>query len=760
MPSDLTVTAVHTPPTIVGGCLTTISVNVVNIESSPVWGRFQVCLRISTDPEFNAVDFELDRTVIIPENDPLIQGNPPIPVTVVFDDVAFPCASQVWMRAIADCKFEVVNNIRSVPDLAVGPFQPDLTVPWLWTEILRVGTQDSAGSITWTPVVCAATTLVVDVAVTNRGCGPAAGSKGEVYMIDAAGNQIVIGAFGVPSLSGGQRHQVLVAGPLPALPPGTPPNFVLRACADISGAVSGQCDLLHICSPDVPFFVGGGIGAPMVAVAVDNPVRPGERPSVTWSIQNDCSDLVDVTASIEFAGSELYKSQPIALGLQSIASEQNQTVPRALPVPAQALAAGLFAVGTKPIDLVLEATGPDRNRGPFRAQAPLTVIPEVMTGWWTWSAPAPGAGFPWSSPYTVSGTWTNNGSAAVTPTSLSLREHDRRDGTAASDVSRNFSGSLLALVPGGTIGSSWPMIEPMFKWFESASMAPVGPFSVSYDYTIDFFAQDEFSNPYGPFSSSMLTVTVNVDPVKIAAASVCFEFQLAAIALAAAGIALLAGWIIGTIGAGVLFGLASVAFGIASAARIIAVDPPAPDFSYREEVPIAPEPLPDELRDLPEDLVPLRTIMELGSRLVAAVTALPAIEGKLIGARIDRDRDAVQLQRSAFEEAIAVIARTNSALPASGSEFLRLLESLEIDAEAINRALDEWRRSGMPAEVRERWPMESLPPEAVELLNTVPAEWVEPLADLEALFERAVTALISLASEAETAARRTQGELS
>ena len=49
-------------------------------------------------------------------------------------------------------------------------------------------------------------------------------------------------------------------------------------------------------------------------------------------------------------------------------------------------------------------------------------------------------------------------------------------------------------------------------------------------------------------------------------------------------------------------------------------------FSYREEVSIAPEPLPDELRDLPRELVPLRTLIELGSRLVAAVTALPAIE--------------------------------------------------------------------------------------------------------------------------------------
>jgi hypothetical protein len=753
MPSDLAVSTIQMPPTIVGGCPSTITVDVVNNGSSPVWGRFQVCLGISTDPEWNAVDVELERTVIIPENDPLIQGAPPTPVTVVFDDVAFPCASQVWVRAVADCRFEVVNNDRSAAELKIGPLYPDLTVPWLWTEIVRVGTQDSAGSITWTPVVCAATTLVVDVAVTNRGCGNAAGSKGEVYMVDAGGNQIVIGAFGVPGLTGGKQHQVLVTGPLPALPPGTPPNFVLRACADVTGAVPVQCDLLHVCSPDVPFFVGGGVGSPIVAVAVDGPVRPGQRPSITWSIQNDCSDLADVAASIEFAGIELYKSQSIVLGLQALAGEQSQTVPRVLPVPVQALANGLFAVGTKPIDLVLAATGPDGNRGPFRAQAPLTVIPEVMTAWWTWSAPAPGAGFAWSSPYTVSGTWTNNGSAAVTPTSLSLREHDRRDGSAASDVIRNFSGSLLALVPGGTIGASWPMIEPLFKWFESASMLPVGPFSVLYDYTIDFFAQDEFSNPYGPLSSSVLTVAVTVDPVKITAASVCFEFQLAAIALAAAGVALLAGWWTG-LAAGVMFGLASVAFGIASAARIVAVDPPLPDFSYWERVPIGPEPLPDDLRDLPRDLTPLRTIMELGSRLLAAVTALPAIEGKLIAARIDGDGEAIEVQRSSFEEAVSVVERTNSVLPTSGIEVLRLLEILEIDTEAISRALDEWRRGGMPEGVREQWPLESLPPEAVELINTVPQEWVEPLAEPAAVFERAITALISLAGEAETAARR------
>jgi hypothetical protein len=764
MPADLTITAINPPPAIVGGCPTSISVEVKNVGDAPMWGVFHVCLSISSDPEAHDARFVDDLTVSIPEHDPLYPEDGffslfhTTMVRVVFDDVAFPCASPVWVRAVADCKLEVANSPRSAPELTVGPLQVDLTVPWLWTEILRVGTRDSAGSITWTPRVCSATTLVAEVAVTNRGCGRAAGSRGELYMIDGGGNQTIIGGFGVPSLAGGGQRRLMVTGPIPALPPG-PQNFVLRACADIMGAVPVQCDLFHICSPDVPFYVGGGVGAPIVTVGVDSPIRPGQRPSVTWSIMNDCSDLADVTAGIEFAGVELYKSQPITVALLSSAGEQSQTVPRLLPVSAPAIANGLFMFGTKPLDLVLEATGPDKNLGPFTAQAPLTVIPEAMAGWWSWSAPAAGAVFPWKSPYTVSGTLTNRGSAGVTPTSISLREHDQRDSSTASDVTRNFSGSLVALVPGGSTGASWPTISPAYRWFETATMFPSGPYSVLYDYTVEFFAQDEFGNPYGPISSSMVTVVVRVEERKIAAATTCFINQIAAVALAALGAIALAGYIT-AVSAPVWFGLAGVAFAIAAAARLIAIDPPVPDFSYRERVSIAAEQLPDELRDLPRDLMPLRSMFELGSRLVTAATAMSAIEGKMIAAHLDGDMEAFDQQRSDFEEALAVVTRTGSALPPSGIESLRGFARLEIDREAIGRVLEEWRRDGMPAEVRERWPMESLPPEAVELFNSVPPEWVEPIREPEEVFEQAIAALISLAREAETAANRTHEGLS
>src|SRR5205823_660004 len=139
----------------------------------------------------------------------------------------------------------------------------------------------------------------------------------------------------------------------------------------------------------------------------------------------------------------------------------------------------------------------------------------------------------------------------------------------------------VALVPGSSIGASWPMISPVFRWFEIATMLAVGPFSVLYDYTIDFLAQDEFGNPYGPLSSSMVTVTVRVSEVKIAAATTCFVNQIAAIALAALGLVALAGYIT-AVSAPIWFGLAAVAFAIAAGARIVANDPPTPDFSYRE----------------------------------------------------------------------------------------------------------------------------------------------------------------------------------
>jgi hypothetical protein len=765
MPSDLTVAAISPPLTLVGGCPATVSVEIKNVGDAPAWGQLHVCLLISADPEWHSIDVAYDRTVTIPEYDPLYPEDDLFAIlhttriTVVFDEVGFPCASPVWIRAVADCKSEIANNTASAPELTMGPLPCDLTVPWLWTKILRVGTQDTAGAITWTSAVCSAMTLVAEVSVTNRGCGTAAGSKGELSMIDAAGHQTVIGPFTVPPLSGGKEGRVMVTGLLPPLAAG-PQNFVLRACADITGSVPIQCDRLHLCSPDVPFFVGGGTGSPIVTVAVDTPVRPGQRPSVTWNIQNDCSDLVDVTATVEFAGTALYKGHPVLVGLLSTAGEQSTTVPSALPVPAPAIANGLFTIGTKPIDLILEASGPDKNQGPFTAQAPLTVVPEAMASWWSWTAPTSGAVFAWKSPYTVSGTWTNLGIATVTPTSLTLREHDQRDTTGTSDVTRNFTGSLVALTPRGAVGASWPTISPMFKWFETATMFPSGPYSVLYDYTVDFFAQDEYGNAYGVLTSSMITVLVRVQEYKIAAALVCSVHQVAAIFFAAMAIGSAAtGTPWGGLAAAAWGFMAAAAFAIAAASRLIAIDPPVPDFSYRERVPIAPERLLDELGDLPRALMPLRSVFELGNRLVAAVTALSEIEGKLIAAQLDGDREAFEQQRASFDEALAVVARTGSMLPTSGIESLRGLASLELDADAIDRVLEEWRRGGMPKELRERWPMESLPPEAVELFNTVPAEWVEPLRDPNALFEQAINALVTLAREAEAAARRRQEQL-
>jgi hypothetical protein len=88
-------------------------------------------------------------------------------------------------------------------------------------------------------------------------------------------------------------------------------------------------------------------------------VPAGER-----GLDNDCSDLVSVTATILFGGTVVYKSKSLAVGPSGKTGEKGAVIPK---VTDPAIAAAVYRIGTQTLDLRIDASGNDP--GPYHATA-------------------------------------------------------------------------------------------------------------------------------------------------------------------------------------------------------------------------------------------------------------------------------------------------------------------------------------------------------------------------------------------------------
>jgi hypothetical protein len=720
MPSHLIINSIILPPSVDAPCPTEVTVLVQNIGNSTARGAFFVCLEIRDNIENRPV---IDMKLLQKLGE---GGLPSGQVLKVNFDVSFPCAPSVQLTVIADCDpmvFVIDNKGKGDPS-SKSTISVALTPrPWLVTELKRLGLRDSGGIVSFEPVsLCPGSDLVVEGEVRNAGCADAPASVA-VMRILVSGQQIFAEKRVVPKLLAGATHPLQFVTKVPS----ATPTITVEICADTTGAVTGQCNQLRLCDSRAASVVGVSV-APSATLAVKSAVVPGERPIVTWQLQNSCVDLGLVTARVLFAGTELYKSQGVHIGLQSSGGELEKIVPPTPAVPPNAVAAGLWVVGTKALDLVVDGSGP--SPASASATATLTVVREsVGPSWWTWSGPPAGSSFLWKVPYGLSGTFMHLGQSRLTPTAVTLREHDIATTGPAADVLRPAIQSLGPLVPGAILPVSWPPFVQTWRWFDIISMLPSGPLSKTFDYTAEFPLQDDFGNSYPAVSSAALRVVVDVPKDKFYFAFASYEGQLTGTALLVmAGLA--AAGIITILGAAALAAAAGTAFTIALALRKIAEDPPIADFDFDEPVPM-PERSTALVRLGPE-FAGLRGLLELVNLVGAYSQALSRIEGKLLGARVHGRAEAVRSQREAYVATMALLERAAAALPATAAqateEFARLLAPALAQ---MQTSLEQLRQGEVSDVIRRVWSLTELPAEDVEKLPAiVAADRLPPLSEL------------------------------
>jgi len=573
MPADLSVVGVKLPSPLVAPCPATVIVTVTNIGTDPADpGDFDVTIEISGVGDTPASRFE---TIVVNPEDQRLGPGRTIDVTV---RVKFPCASPVTLRATADLRGQIANNLRSAPTQTFTALTPKLT-PWL-TVSVRVGIRDAAGHIMMDPdAVCPGKPLVAMVTIENQGCTVSQPSTTRVTLEDVSAvppGILTAQSYLTPALLPGQSDVQWLSFATPA-PSASPSILGVRVNGDAKMDNPDQCDRASL-NAWIARPVSAG-GPPRLALTVGGAgvIRPGEVPALSWSVRNECTDIgaADVRILFGTPATELYRTQ-VSMPLQSLIEEQ--LAPARITIP-PAIATTFWTVGLKSLEL--EVTGLIGSVGPYRLSVPLNVIPEAVDDtWWTWAAPPSTPAAPsWKSSYAITGSFVNRGLAAMTVTALSALEHPTDVvGTAQDATAPPLTGVFAAPVaPGGTVAARFPRFQG-WTWLSRGTFVEVGPRSRTFSYVATVSVVDGFGNVYTSIVSAATTTTVTVAFTK----TVLHGF---AIGLLAAGLAMLATAAIVATGGGYAW-IAAVMCAAFAMAMIItatfllydAYDPPIPDF--------------------------------------------------------------------------------------------------------------------------------------------------------------------------------------
>ena len=138
----------------------------------------------------------------------------------------------------------------------------------------------------------------------------------------------------------------------------------------------------------------------------------------------------------------------------------------------------------------------------------------------------------------------------------------------------------------------------------------------------------------------------------------------------------------------------------------------------------------------------------------AAAEALPKIEGKLIGAAIDNQVDALRLQLATHEEVRRALTLAADHLPAATEEAIAGMrgDPLFVPLFAVSplrKVLASWRRRGVPADLRSRWQAEQLPAELLSELGSTIQKFEVSLEPIDAMPPRLAQALQRVGQETE-----------
>jgi hypothetical protein len=355
--SDLAVRTIGLPATVMAPCPTPVDVEIINLGADPAPFPISVCLAV----------LPATGDAVLSEAVELVRGTegqalPPMGTEALRFSVSFPCVTQARLRATADCLApKVPNNAASTPSQDVL-VQPIAAAAWLSTDF-RLGVRDATGGTIWDPAqLCLTSDLVVEARITNRGCAWSGNSFTELQLSGRGGYPLTAMKHVTPGIAPGKTYVWQFLLPMPSSPVPLA-SLGISVCADTTNLVTGQCDRASLCKT-INHPVSTQAGSPSVSFSVDAPIRPGGSPQVSWGLDNDCSDLVSVTATILFGGTVVYKSKSLAVGPSGKTGEKGAVIPK---VTDPAIAAAVYRIGTQTLDLRIDASGNDP--GPYHATA-------------------------------------------------------------------------------------------------------------------------------------------------------------------------------------------------------------------------------------------------------------------------------------------------------------------------------------------------------------------------------------------------------
>jgi hypothetical protein len=263
-----------------------------------------------------------------------------------------------------------------------------------------------------------------------------------------------------------------------------------------------------------------------------------------------------------------------------------------------------------------------------------------------------------------------------------------------------------------------------------------GPTIDIFTYTVTFSMQDAYGNAYPPSTSSGIVVVVGVSNLKLGLAATALVLMCLAVVLFIIGLAALGFYPTAGLGAA-LIAAAGVAAGIAAGFGAGALDPPVPNFDYRRIDSVKRSEVPQVLAENP-GLASLVPVFALLSRIAAIEAAMTATEARLIAARIDRDREAIDQQVAEYQALRDSLLMAAGAVPsaaADATDAVRAEPSLRpaMDVRGLRRSAKALSDGGVSPKDRRSWIANGLTPEQVrdiELALSTPGFPVRPIDDV------------------------------
>ena len=212
------------------------------------------------------------------------------------------------------------------------------------------------------------------------------------------------------------------------------------------------------------------------------------------------------------------------------------------------------------------------------------------------------------------------------------------------------------------------------------------PLSKSFVYSVRFAFTDSYGNAYSSKESPRtLLIEVSVSDEKRGYAD--GALGVLAVGLIAA---------IFTFGAGL-----SAAQAIAGGLGSKALDPPTPDSRFRSRVVVQESPLPRTVRD--ERFATVMTLLTAAERAFTLIQALGDIQNRMLGARENGDRTAIELQRTTYQETERALLQTVESLIRLRTEAVEAVQRVpEFNRDVLEGTLREWQRRGIPRDTRQR----------------------------------------------------------